>query len=148
MSTFVTLLYRDLSPKVPVPPSSLVSPPGTPNPAIRSTGTLKDYYIQLSPPLTRQDAEQAARVLEGFERDGAFATTDEQEYALKCAVVAKILLGLYTQTLETFLNEAGDAETELEWWADVERSRLSSAYYLLQSEDLVHANVSNASGIS
>lgn len=138
MSTFVTLLYRDLSPKVPLPPSSLTSPS-------TSTDALKDYYLQLSPPLTRRDAEQAARALENFAHDGAFATADEQEDSLKCAVIAKVLLGLYTQTLQTYLDEAEDAETELEWWSDVERSRLSSAYYLLQSEYPSQADASNAS---
>jgi hypothetical protein len=47
--------------------------------------------------------------------------------------VGKLVAAVYAQTMDVFLHEASDVEAEAEWWAEVERSRLRAAYYLLQS---------------
>lgn len=149
MSTFITVLYRDLSSRAPLPPSSSTSPPGTPNLTTSSVDVLRDYFVRLEPPLHRQDAEDSAVELESFEQEGAFKpSANGEEEALHNAILAKVLVGLYVQTLETFLTEASDAETELEWWSDIERSQWRSAYYLLQSEFTFRTDASNAPGTS
>lgn len=58
---------------------------------------------------------------------------DPEETILRTLIVRKLVVGLYTDALQLYLSEAVDAETEAEWWADIERSRWSIAYYLIQS---------------
>lgn len=133
MSSFVTLLSCDLSSRVSLLASSSASPPSTPNLAEKSNDTLSDYLLELDSSL--QDAEAGAVAVDSLEREGAFdSIADADGEVLKNAILARVLIALYVQTLETFLNEASDAETELEWWSDIERSEWRSAYYLLQSE--------------
>lgn len=88
--------------------------------------------------LSYSDTRKALESLERIERDytDAFSAThvDSEEYALKRAVIGKVVVCLYAEALDTYLSEASDAEAEAEWWADVERSRQNVAYYLLQSE--------------
>jgi nuclear-control-of-ATPase protein 2 len=61
---------------------------------------------------------------------------DREEYALKRAVIGKIIISLYAEALDTYLTEASQVEAEAEWWADVERSPRNVAYYFVQSEYL------------
>ena len=85
--------------------------------------------------MSLEDVEDSAVVVDSWERKGAFSSTaDIDGNALKNAILAEVLISLYVQTLEMFWSEASDAETELEWWSDIERSEWRSAYYLLQSE--------------
>jgi nuclear control of ATPase protein 2 len=133
MSTFVTLLHRDLSSKAALPPSP--SRAGSPAPSSAAKDALRSYFLELNPPLSIPDAEGCIDMLQKLEASGAFSgPTYGEEETLRTGILSKLWIGLYVQTLETYLREASDAENELEWWSDVERSRASSAYYLLQSE--------------
>ncbi|KAJ7216780.1 ATP synthase regulation protein NCA2-domain-containing protein [Mycena haematopus] len=57
----------------------------------------------------------------------------DQEKALKCAVVNQVAVGLYARSLDIYLNEAAEIEAEAEWWANVERSNIRIAWFLLQT---------------
>lgn len=49
-------------------------------------------------------------------------------------VLARIAVGLYTNALDLYLNEASTAQEDAEWWAEVEQSNQLAALYLLQSK--------------
>lgn len=136
MTTFVTVLHRDLASKITLPAAP--SRPGTPALLPTSTDNLRAYYLQLNPPTSLEDAGKCVDTYQVFqEKYASVQVNSEEEEFLQAAILAKLVVGLYVQTLELCLDEATDVETELNWWADVERSRRSSAYYLLQSELLL-----------
>jgi hypothetical protein len=96
--------------------------------------------VSLKQPLSRSETRDTLHSLQRIERDNAEISTaqaDKEEYALRRAVLGKIVIGLYAEALDTYLTEANEAETEAEWWADVERSRRNVAYYFVQSEYLL-----------
>ncbi|KAG6815740.1 hypothetical protein H0H87_011851 [Tephrocybe sp. NHM501043] len=47
---------------------------------------------------------------------------------LRAAIVSKLLVGLYAEGIDSYLSQATDAETEAEWWADIERSSGSISF--------------------
>ena len=98
--------------------------------------SLRSLYLSLTPPLTAETISDAVQFLQQheFSTSGqALGASDNEERSIYEAVVGKLAAGIYAQALDTFLNEASAAETEADWWADVERSQLNAAYYLLQS---------------
>jgi len=95
--------------------------------------------VSLKQPLSCSETRDTLQSLEKIERDNAEISPvqpDKEEYALRRAVLGKIVIGLYAEALDTYLTEASQAEAEAEWWADVERSRRNVAYYFVQSEYL------------
>ncbi|GJE91742.1 NCA2 domain-containing protein [Phanerochaete sordida] len=143
MSTFVTLLHRELSSRVLLPPPS--SPAAESATASAYTNASRDalrtYLAELNPPISLPDARACLDALHRFEQGDVRTSVDGEDEALQTAVLVKLLIGLYVQTLEVYLDEASDAETQLEWWADIERSRIRSAYYLVQTLPLRIYNV-------
>ncbi|KAF9498958.1 NCA2-domain-containing protein [Pleurotus eryngii] len=66
--------------------------------------------------------------------DSAKSIQSDQEHdALVYAITARLAINVYADALDTLLREASEAETEAEWWANVERSRANVAWYLLQT---------------
>jgi len=63
----------------------------------------------------------------------ARASVDNEEQALKDAVLGRLVAAVYTEALDILLSEAIEAETEADWWADLGRSQLSVTHYLIQS---------------
>lgn len=61
------------------------------------------------------------------------ATADAEESALRDAIIGKLAVGLYAEAIDVYLTQATEVEAEAEWWRDIERSRLNTAWYLLQS---------------
>ncbi|KAK0187969.1 NCA2-domain-containing protein [Armillaria mellea] len=58
---------------------------------------------------------------------------DQEQQALQRAVVNKVAVALYANSMDTFLSESIELEDEAEWWADVERSWTNVFWYLLQT---------------
>jgi len=58
---------------------------------------------------------------------------DEEEVALEDAIVRKLTVAVYADALDTYLAQAIEAEAEAAWWANIERSKLAVAWFLLQS---------------
>jgi nuclear-control-of-ATPase protein 2 len=58
---------------------------------------------------------------------------NDEEQALKDAVLGRLVAAIYAEALDTLLAEAIDSDIEAQWWADLERSRLRVAYHLVQS---------------
>jgi hypothetical protein len=63
----------------------------------------------------------------------ASRSIDDEDQALKDAVLGRLVAAIYAEALDTLLSEAINSEIEAQWWADLERSRLGVAYHLVQS---------------
>ncbi|KAG6891642.1 hypothetical protein C0992_012691, partial [Termitomyces sp. T32_za158] len=66
-------------------------------------------------------------------REISAPVVDSENDLLRDAIIAKLLVGLYAEGIDSYLSQATEAETEAEWWADIERSRWNLALYLLQT---------------
>lgn len=119
--------------------TSSVGPPIAKLPSSTQNSTTKHIlhalYISLAqeprPPISNvADAISTLAQLEGSE---SLSPSDNEEEALKNAIIGKLLVGLYADALDTYLTQATQVEAEAEWWADIEQSQLSVAWYLLQS---------------
>jgi nuclear-control-of-ATPase protein 2 len=104
-----------------------------------SKDVLRSLFLSLSPPIS---PKRARDVIESLQRLGddkkpvegyASRSIDDEEQALEDAVLGRLVAGIYAEALDTLLAEAITAEVEAEWWADLERSRLGVAHYLIQS---------------
>ena len=136
MSTFVSHMRRGLSAKVPLPSTASESPT-TPGADTQFKQELRAYYLGLSPPHSLEESKENLHEVRGLSGGSALAqSSGREEGALQIAIAAKLTVGIYTQFLEVYLNEASDAEAEMEWWSDIERSRWRTTYFLLQSECL------------
>ena len=76
-----------------------------------------------------EDAIQLLSTLEGLP-----SSKDSEQKALEQTVLNKAVVELYSQALDSLLSQSLEAEKEMEWWDEVERSPLNTGYYLLQSE--------------
>jgi nuclear-control-of-ATPase protein 2 len=68
-----------------------------------------------------------------FKVNYATSDVDDLDTKLALGVLSRVAVTLYAQILEEHLAQASSAEREAEWWADVERSHLSTLQYLIQS---------------
>ncbi|KAK7063809.1 ATP synthase regulation protein NCA2-domain-containing protein [Favolaschia claudopus] len=100
-----------------------------------STETLSSLLGSLKPPVSQNSVDEALKYLAQTERHDLVSSADvaEQEEALKSAVVSQVAVGLYARSLDIYLNEAMEIEAEAEWWANVERSTINVAWFLLQT---------------
>lgn len=103
--------------------------------------TLHAVLVTLNPPVAAssravQDALQTLKVIHDRTSKESFGpqAVDDEHLSLEKAVLGRIAVALYADALDTFLTEASEAEGEAEWWADIESSRWTTAWYLLQSQ--------------
>ncbi|KAG6820699.1 hypothetical protein H0H93_012752 [Arthromyces matolae] len=85
----------------------------------------------LSPSLVEETVKALAQIEQ--KRGIAPAQLDSEDVLLKNAIVTKLLVGIYAESVDSYLSQATVAETEAEWWADIERSRWTLSLYLLQT---------------
>ncbi|GBE85062.1 NCA2-domain-containing protein [Sparassis crispa] len=130
MSTFVGHLTRDLSQRI-VPPTTS-APPSPPGLESHEKHSLRTLFLGLNHPLSLDEVTGSLHALPKSEHFHA-AQADDEEGALQRAILGRLAVELYGHALHTFLQEASDAENELEWWNDIERSRVNLAMYLLQT---------------
>ena len=108
--------------------SKLISPALSPE--------LDVLFSSLSP----RDAIKYVQDLEHANKSKGDFAVNSEEQALYDAMLGRLVAAVYTEALDILLAEAIEAESESEWWADLGRSRLSVAHYLLQS--ILSSNVS------
>ncbi|KAI9443379.1 NCA2-domain-containing protein [Lactarius indigo] len=73
------------------------------------------------------------KYLQELERTNKSTGVDGEEHAQKDAVLGRLVAAVYTEALDILLAEAIEAEAEADWWADLGRSRLRVAHYLIQT---------------
>lgn len=133
MSSFVSHLTSDLTARIQPPTSVPPSPPGGAHDQPKET--LRSLFVQLNQPVPVSNASGHLGTLQEYrDGQGALAANDEEEAALQRAVLGKLAIDLYGQTLDVVLQDARRVEEELEWWADLERSTSGVALYFVQSE--------------
>jgi hypothetical protein len=94
---------------------------------------LRSLLASLTQPLSGQLINHAVMQLEQASAAAVSAAADAEENELKQAIISRMVVGLYSESLDICISQAIDAETEADWWADVVRSRRNVAWYLLQS---------------
>lgn len=98
---------------------------------------LRALLLALEQDLSHPVIEDAIHTLGGLDKglpSSSLVTIDVEEETLERAVMTKLVIALYSESLDLYLTQSVEVENEAEWWADVERSRQNVAWYLLQSE--------------
>jgi nuclear-control-of-ATPase protein 2 len=83
--------------------------------------------------LSLRDATKYLQELEHANRSKGKFAVNSRERELNDAALSRLVAAVYTEALDLLLAEAIEAEIEADWWADLGRSRLSVAHYLIQS---------------
>ena len=131
MSTFVSVFVKEIAGRTQLPAAdqqqrqSFVSGADS-----ERKQKLQNALLELNPPATEQSILAALTLL----RDAAALSGDPEEESLKQAVLGRVILSVYADALNAYLGQATEAESEAEWWDNVERSRYELAWYLLQSK--------------
>lgn len=141
-SPFVHNLLKPLALSRPSSPTLQYSPDTLITSETQSKKTLRSLLVELNgSPISETVVNDTIGALIQIERStGADAQTliegtdAVEEESLKQAVINRLVVGMYAESLDTFILQATQAEAEAEWWAYIERSRRKVAWYLLQSE--------------
>ena len=138
MSTFVPHFVAELSQKaLPSHSSSVPTSRGVQIAATRSKEALQELFVDVERTQSLDSLRECINSLQRLEQDQLLFSSelaDGEETTLRQAVLGKVALGLYAHALQILLEEATEAEMELEWWGDLGRSRRKTAYYLVQSK--------------
>ena len=130
MSTFVSIFVQDISGRTQLPTANQQqSQRSTSNSTSETKQRLHNALLELNPPATEQSILAALVLL----RDATAPSGDPEEECLKQAILGRVVLGVYADALHTHLEQATEAETEAEWWNNIERSNSELTWYLLQS---------------
>ncbi|PIL22356.1 hypothetical protein GSI_15044 [Ganoderma sinense ZZ0214-1] len=146
MSTFVSHIVADLSRKALPANAPSTSTERVQIASSQSKEALRDIFIKLEQSQSPENLRKCIDALHNLEYHQQLLSAelaDNEEQTLRRAILARVALGLYCQALSTFLDEASEAETEMQWWSDVVRSRRRAATYLLQTLPHRVLNVSN-----
>jgi nuclear-control-of-ATPase protein 2 len=132
MSTFVSVFVQDIAGRTQLPVANQQQQQNfTSGSGSERKQKLQNALLELNPPATEQSILAALGLL----RDAAVPSGDPEEESLKQAVLGRVILGVYADALNAYLDQATEAEREAEWWDNVERSRYELAWYLLQSNE-------------
>ena len=130
MSTFVSVFVQDITGRTQLPAADKqLQQSFTSASDSERKQKLQNALLKLNPPATEQSILAALGLL----RDTAAPSGDPEEESLKQAVLGRVVLGVYADALNVYLDQATEAEREAEWWDRVERSRYGLMWYLLQS---------------
>jgi len=146
MSTFVSVFVEDIAGRTQLPAAhhqQLHDFASGADPERKQK--LQNVLLELNPPATEQSILAALTLL----RDTAAPSGDSEEENLKQAILGRVVLGVYADALNAYLDQATEAEREAEWWDNVERSRYELAWYLLQSKEFsIQRSPSNVSELA
>ncbi|KAI0087827.1 NCA2-domain-containing protein [Irpex rosettiformis] len=136
MSTFIHEISQGLTSQLTIPSSSssLASYSQASEDSTDAKNCLRESFIDLQISRSHEDLSYSAGIVRDLQQRGIFVQSpDVEQEALEAAIIGKVVTGFYLTALEQFLDDARQADSELEWWQEIERSRLNSAYYLLQT---------------
>ncbi|KAG6812573.1 hypothetical protein H0H92_002225 [Tricholoma furcatifolium] len=108
-----------------------------------SKETLQKLLLSLNQPLSASLVIDTIGSLSQIEAEANVSAlgAETEDSVLRTAITNKLLVGLYAEAIDSYLDQATEAETEAEWWADIERSRWNLALYLLQSAYLLPMSI-------
>lgn len=130
MSTFVSIFVQDIAGRTQLSTANQQQPQRlTSSPTSETKQKLQNALLELNSPATEQSILAALVLL----RDATVPSGDPEEECLKQAILGRVVLGVYGDALHMYLEQATEAETEAEWWNNIERSNSALAWYLLQS---------------
>ena len=138
MSTFVSVFVQDIAGRTQLPAADKQQQ-GFASGSERKQ-KLQNALLELNPPASEQSILAALGLL----RDTAAPSGDPEEESLKQAVLGRVVLGVYADALNAYLDQATEAEREAEWWDNVERSCYELTWYLLQSMSFGYSPLCNA----
>lgn len=96
--------------------------------------TLNSLLSSLKPPLDKSILRSALRSLEGYSDQFTVQSGQTPDvYIIRRAILSRLLVGFYAETLDVCLKDAIEADTEAQWWGDIERSWRRLSWYSLQS---------------
>ena len=130
MSTFVSVFVKDITGRTQLPAADQQQQSFASGADSERKQKLQNALLELNPPAAEQSILAALTLL----RDTAAPSGDPEEESLKQAILGRVVLDVYADALNAYLDQATEAESEAEWWDNVERSRYELAWYLLQSE--------------
>ena len=131
MSTFISVFVQDIAGRTQLPATDQQKRQSFASGIdFEKKQKLRNALLELNPPATEQSVLTALTLL----RDTAVPSSDPEEESLKQAVLGRVVLNVYADALNTYLDQATEAEREAEWWDNVERSRCELIWYLLQSK--------------
>ncbi|KIK80373.1 hypothetical protein PAXRUDRAFT_833560 [Paxillus rubicundulus Ve08.2h10] len=92
-----------------------------------------DTFLKL--PFNPEAIQNALKLLQDdvFLHPGSSIQTQHASEVLLQTALGRIAFGLYTKSLDLYLDEASAAQADAEWWAEVEQSNKLAALYLLQT---------------
>jgi nuclear-control-of-ATPase protein 2 len=108
---------------------------------------LQAFFVALTTP-TSSSSETARKALAYLEKsqhlklqqsivststDVSKVAAAEDEEKLVASILCRVTIALYAEILEEHLSQASSAEVEADWWGEIERSRINTFYYLVQS---------------
>jgi hypothetical protein len=83
--------------------------------------------------LSLRDTTKYFQELERANKSTGFTVNSEEQALNDAAVLGRLVAAVYTEALDILLAEAIEADAEADWWADLGRSQLKVAHYLIQS---------------
>ena len=96
---------------------------------------LENLLVQLKSPANRDTLRSVVKEL--LETDSSSGTlTRADNNAVRAAVETRVVVGIYAEALDQWLQEAIELDSEAEWWDNVGRTNVSVLSYLLASERL------------
>ncbi|KAG5650132.1 hypothetical protein H0H81_000593 [Sphagnurus paluster] len=147
-SPFVNHFLKPLAlsrPTSPDPSNQKLSVNATNSTQPHTKHELRSILTTLNQPLSVSLIEDTVGSLKKISSKGEVSGfgLDPETDALKQAITTKLLAGLYAEGIDSCLAQATNADTEAEWWEEIERSRLSVSWYLLQTSPTRLANLAH-----
>ncbi|KAH7885316.1 NCA2-domain-containing protein [Phlebopus sp. FC_14] len=110
--------------------------PPPPGHDLHAERSFRDIDATLHPPFTAEAVGSALKVLQDecdTKLQSSRTSPDGAVGELQQTILRKVIFGLYNNALDLFLHEATTAQSDAEWWAEVEQSNQLAALYLLQT---------------
>ncbi|KAJ7600757.1 NCA2-domain-containing protein [Mycena floridula] len=71
--------------------------------------------------------------LDAVEQNPGIMPTNSVDAELQRAVTQKLVVALYSEALQLFLDQSSQLEDTAEWWSNIERSKRNVAWYFIQT---------------
>ncbi|KAF8517333.1 ATP synthase regulation protein NCA2-domain-containing protein [Gautieria morchelliformis] len=114
---------------------SVPSSPTIKQPVVFSARTQKLHSLlaTFNPPISPSLVQETVDILKSDGSGIVINGMGEEQMSLRRAAVGAVAASLFGQILDMMLQQATEADSEANWWAELERSRRKLAWYLLET---------------